>query len=154
LVKAIIIMNKRMKGSDAGMYLPCIRNPHSMDALRAVLTVVMMLSVAGCLQASVPHLDFTTAPCIPPMDPYTGPPAGVLNQSWSQERMLSLEAYLNTYCAGAVITGDFAIEGDQLVLLYNITTEGPVTSCLCTHRLVYTILNIEKREYRVMIQEQ
>ncbi len=153
-VRAVFIMNERTKGSDAGIYLPCIRHSHSMDALRAVLTVVMMLSVAGCLQASAPHLDFTAAPCIPSMDPYTGPKAGILNHSWTDHRMLSVEAYLKTYCGGAVISGDYSVQGDQLVLLYNVTADGPVTSCLCTHRLVYAISNIERRDFQVVIQER
>jgi hypothetical protein len=140
--------------SAATIFFPRPLYSQCMDELRSLLAVIIMLSFAGCLQASAPHLDFTTAPCIPTIDPYTQPPAGILNQTWTDHRMLSVEAYLKTYCGGAVISGDYTVQGDHLVLFYNVTAQGPVTSCLCTHRLVYTISNIEKREYRVTIQER
>lgn len=100
-----------------------------------------------------PELNFSTGACDEKIDPYSKPVAGILSQEW-KDNVLIVKTYLKTYCGGANITSDFNIEGSNLILNYNIKTEGPVTSCLCPHMLIYEISNLEHKDYTISIQPQ
>ena len=66
---------------------------------------------------------------------------------------MSVETYVKYPCGGASFSGEFAIEGNKLILKYDtIVPPGePVTTCNCAHKIVYTISNLKKKDYEVSI---
>lgn len=99
-----------------------------------------------------PSLKFYTEGCGGlKIDPYSPPREGILNKSWKDEDTLVIEGYVKTFCGGATIIGDYVLEGDNLILKYDIEVEGPVTMCNCVHKVIYEISNLEKKDYSISI---
>ena len=88
------------------------------------------------------------------MDPYSPPEAGIQETLWEDESTLRVNGYIKTYCGGAEISGDYAVEGATITLLYTITTPGPVTSCLCTRGVRYRITGFPRGEYRIAMEKR
>jgi hypothetical protein len=91
-------------------------------------------------------------PCaVEDIEPYGPPYEGILGYTWEQN-VLVVEAFVKQpFCGPAVVTADYRVAGDELLLLYGIG--GLQTDCMCVHRLVYRIANLERREYRILIRE-
>jgi len=101
---------------------------------------------------SKPVLRFSAEGCRDfNIDPYSPPHDGILNKTWTNGNTLIVEAYVKTFCGGATITGDYTLEGNNLILKYRVKAEGPVTMCNCVHKVVYEISNLEKRNYSISI---
>lgn len=113
--------------------------------------ILAILLISGCLQASSPSLTFTTAPCDQTINPYSPPQAAVTDQRWVDEKTLSIEGYVKTWCSGGKITGSFTIDGNNLNLLYSVIADGPVTTCLCAHNVTYTLSNLKHRTYAISL---
>jgi hypothetical protein len=124
-------------------------------AFRHLALLALLLTLAGCFQAvEKPVLEFSTGECTRDMDPYTPPEAGVLETIWEDGNTLQVNGFVKTYCGGAEISGDYAIDGDDITLFYTITTPGPVTSCLCTRGVSYRIAGLPRGEYRIALERR
>ena len=97
-------------------------------------------------------LEFSTGKCDSNIDSYSGPVSGILSQTWSDNTLL-VEAYLKTYCGGAVISGSYEVKDNSLILEYKVKISGPVTTCVCTHKLIYKISKLEKKDYQISLIE-
>jgi len=121
-------------------------------AFRHLVILALLLAIAGCVQeVEQPVLEFSTGACSRELDAYTPPEAGVLETIWEDESTLRVNGFIKTYCGGAEISGDYALRGDTITLLYTIITPGPVTSCLCTRGMRYRITGLQRGEYRIDI---
>ncbi len=100
-----------------------------------------------------PDLNFSVGICrLEDLDPYSPPWAGILNQTWKDQNTLVVNCYVKTFCGGAAITGDYALDGNNLTLKYKIEVGDTVTSCMCPHQLVYEIPNLDNSiNYSVFI---
>jgi len=116
-------------------------------------STVKVMPQTNTSRLPAPTLDFSLGVCDSKIDPYSQPPAGILKQAWLDKTTLQVQGFLKTYCGGAKITGDFKLKDLALDLYFKITTDGPVTSCLCAHKLTYKISNLEKRDYTVSFSE-
>jgi hypothetical protein len=117
--------------------------------------LLLLLAAAGCIEAAEqPLLEFSTGACTREMDPYSPPEAGIQETLWEDESTLRVNGYIKTYCGGAEISGDYAVEGATITLLYTITTPGPVTSCLCTRGVRYRITGFPRGEYRIAMEKR
>jgi len=119
-----------------------------------LVMILVILGVVFCTSfiKSKPVLRFSVERCSDlNINPYSPPHEGILNKTWMDGSTLVVEAYVKTFCGGATITGDYALEGDNLILKYRVKAEGPVTRCNCVHKVVYEISNLERRNYSISI---
>lgn len=127
-------------------------------AFRVPLLLVLLLLSAGCAQQAgqprpgQPVLEFSTGACNRDLDPSTAPGAGTLETLWENDTTLLVSGFLKTWCGGAVISGNYTLQGENLTLFSTVSTPGPVTSCLCTRGIQYRILNIPRRDYRIVLE--
>jgi len=121
-----------------------------------VLFLVLLLPLAGCVQEVVrpPVLEFSTGACTRSIEPYLPPEAGILETVWENESTFRADGFVKTYCGGAEISGDYALSGNTITLLYNITTPGPITRCLCAHGVMFRITGLPQGEYRVVMEKR
>jgi hypothetical protein len=123
--------------------------------LPVIFALAVTLTMPGCMeQAEQPRLEFSTGACTQDINPYTPPEAGILETIWEDESTLRVNGFVTTYCGGAEISGDSAVDGRDITLFYSITTSGPVTSCLCTRGVRYRIMGISRGEYRVVMEKR
>jgi len=110
-----------------------------------------MIIFSGCSNQK-PYLKFSTSACDSNnTDIYSEPYAGILNQQWADDSTLIVDGYVKTYCGGADIYGDFSVEGNKLILKYDIKIGDAITSCNCYHKVRYSISNLEKKDYSISI---
>ena len=123
--------------------------------IRHLTILVLILVLAGCIGAADrPVLEFSSTACNQEIEPYTPPEAGILETIWENETTLRVNGFIKTYCGGAEISGDYQIWGDSLTLLYNVTTPGPVTSCLCTRGMRYRIMGLRRAGYGIALEKR
>lgn len=96
-------------------------------------------------------LTFSVDRCASGMDPHSAPTAGILNQTWKDKSTFVVEFFIIDFCGGSTFTGDYLIEGNKLVIIYNVETADDVTLCNCAHKLIYEFSNIEYKDYDVSI---
>jgi hypothetical protein len=124
-------------------------------AFRHLAILALLLASAGCLQeVEQPVLELSTGACSRDLDPYTPPAAGILESIWEDETTLRVNGFLKTYCGGAEITGDYALNGDIITLFYAIATPGPVTRCLCARGVRYRIAGLPRGKYQVVMEKR
>ena len=114
-----------------------------------LISAIILVILAGC--SSSPVLNFSTGQCNSSIDPYSKPVEGILDKTWTNQNTMVVNGFVKTYCGGANISGDYSIEGSSLTLKYKIKTAEAVTSCICAHKLIYEISNLEKKDYSVSI---
>jgi hypothetical protein len=120
-----------------------------------VLLLALSLAIAGCVgEGAQPVLEFSTGACTGKEDAYTPPEAGITGTAWANDYTFQADGFVKTYCGGAEITGDYALDGRNLVLFYTITTPGPVTRCLCTRGVRYRFTDLPYGEYRVRMEKK
>ncbi|MDD1668018.1 MAG: hypothetical protein LUO96_06080, partial [Methanomicrobiales archaeon] len=79
----------------------------------AVLALILVLVLAGCIEEGAqPVLEFSTGACTREIEAYTPPEAGILETVWEDDYTLRVDGFVKTYCGGAEITGDYALQGD------------------------------------------
>ena len=123
--------------------------------LRHLAILGLLLILAGCIEsAEPPVLDFSTGACTREIEAYTPPEAGIRETVWEDDYTFRVDGFVKTYCGGAEISGDYALSGDTITLLYNITTPGPVTRCLCARGVRYRITGLPRGEYRVVMERR
>lgn len=54
-------------------------------------------------------------------------------------------------CGGVRIRGDYDIDGDHLLLRYEVWRGRAVIECGCAHAVVYEFKNLERNEYTMSI---
>lgn len=99
------------------------------------------------------NLSFSVDKCDSNIDPYSPPQEGILNQRWSDDGNFIIEGFVKTVCGGAKITGNYSLSGNDLTLKYQISTSGPVTSCLCARKAIYEFKNIDHKDYNITLIE-
>ncbi len=112
--------------------------------------IILVVFISGCINQN-PNLKFSTGQCDSDIDPYSEPRAGILNEEWNDDSTLIVEGYVKTLCGGAKIYGDYSVDGNNLILKYEIKTGNEVTNCNCPHKVIYEISNLEKKDYSISI---
>jgi hypothetical protein len=124
-------------------------------APRHLALLALLVILGGCVQqAAQPVLEFSTGACTRDIDAYSPPEAGITGTAWANDYTFQADGFVKTYCGGAEITGDYALNGKTLTLFYTITTPGPVTSCLCARGVRYRITDLPYGEYRVVMEKR
>ena len=110
--------------------------------------LVLGVFLVGCLKQ--PNLKFSIEKCYEDVGPDSRVAAdGVLDYKWLNENTMLIEGFVKTYCGGAEITGDYNIEDNNIILKYDIEVGDAVTRCICLHKLIYEISNLEHNDYSV-----
>ncbi len=113
-----------------------------------VVFLVLALAFSGCKNQ---NLEFSISAGVEGMDPYSAPGEGILGSEWVASDTLQVTAYVKTFCGGVTITGDYSVEGDNLVLTYHLDTPGAVTSCKGVFLLIYKISHLPQQDYSITI---
>lgn len=99
-----------------------------------------------------PNLEFSIGEeCDSSEEAYLPPVSGISSQKWTDYSTLVVKGFVKTFCGGAEITGNFSIDGNDLILKYGISIGNPVTSCICIHQVTYKISNLEHNDYSVSL---
>ena len=118
-----------------------------------LIFVIVILIISGCAKQAdekQPDLKFSIEKCYEDVGPTSEVPAdGILNNEWVNEDTMLIEGFVKTYCGGAEITGDYGIEGNNIILKYNIEIGQAITRCICLHKLIYEISNLEHKDYSI-----
>ena len=112
----------------------------------AIVLIILAITV-GC----TPGLRFSAEGCATGMDGYSPPTAGISNSTWVSQDTLVIEGFVKTFCSGAAITGDYRMNGNDLILVYNVKAGPIVTTCNCARRVVYRISNLPRQNYSISI---
>ena len=107
----------------------------------------LLAMVVGC----TPGLKFSAEGCATGMDGYSPPTAGISNSTWVSPDTLVVEGFVKTFCGGAAITGDYRVDGNNLILVYSVRAGPVVTTCNCARKVVYRISNLPRRNYSISI---
>ncbi|MFH1240448.1 MAG: hypothetical protein V1672_04490 [Candidatus Diapherotrites archaeon] len=103
------------------------------------------------------RMDFYAEPCDQDINPYDESIPRVLETNWANNSTLEVMVRVAINCAESILSGDFEIEGNKIILSYESTycgdNEEGCTLCNCAHDLIYTFTNIAKKEYEFEISE-
>ena len=87
-------------------------------------------------------------------DPYELSQEGVIQSTWVTSETLKIEAYVKEVCDGSTITGDYQLNGNDLILLYKVQVGPVVTACRCTHQITYEISDLDHQDCSISIRQQ
>jgi hypothetical protein len=122
--------------------------------LTCFLVLLGFIAIKNEYVGTHPSLKFSRGQCDIDIDPYSEPKAGILSQEWRNSDTLIVEGYVKTYCGGADIYGDHTIGGKNIILKYKIEPGDVLTPCLCSHKIIYEISNLRKKDYSVSLTSQ
>lgn len=100
-------------------------------------------------------LLFRHGSCDQSIDPYKSEMLGVRDVSWRDDTTLMVQANVVINCGEDILSGSYERSADNtLILSYQSPQCGGTVSCarcICAHELSYTISNIEKNEYNIVL---
>lgn len=70
---------------------------------------------------------------------------------WENDILIA-ESVIETNCAMVEVTGDYEVKGDELILKCIETHKG-VAKCLCRYKVIFSISNLEKKEYKISLMQ-
>jgi hypothetical protein len=112
---------------------------------RLTLTLLFIVLISGCTQS---NLKFSTGGCDIPLNTME---TWIYDAIWINETILKITAYTRTFCEGVEIIGDYSLENNNLYLGY-ATRKGEIqSSCTCSHKLIYEVNNLAKKDYSLLI---
>lgn len=101
------------------------------------------------------NLDFSNKPCSKDISGFDMDKMGIKEVTWKDNTTLSVKAYVTTYCAGATISyPNYKIEKNNLTLEYTIINEDTHAKCMCARELNYTITDLPKEDYNVLLRSK
>ena len=116
----------------------------------SIITLLLLFFMLGCNYQK--NLKFSTGKCNQGINPYNTT-EGLFNHTWVSDNTLVVEGYVNTFCGGAIIKGSYLIEGNDLILEYDIKITGAITLCNCPHKVIYEISELEKKDYNIILRQ-
>lgn len=93
--------------------------------------------------------DITNCSLVGPSD---YPKEKITSQHTIEDTLL-VEAEVNTYCLGVKISGDYATNKNNIVLLYSVEKVGELSKCMCVHKIEYELSNLPGKNFDVAIAE-
>ena len=120
-----------------------------MKRIAAITLVFVLVSVVACKRS--PRLDFTFDRCGAGVEPYGRPYEGIERIEWVSETTLRVEGFVRAPGGGVSIRGEYNLDGDNLILRYEVRRGRTVTTSGCAHAVVYELVGMERREYTISI---
>ncbi len=97
-----------------------------------------------------PTVSLSIKYCVDSMDEFDPK----ITQKWINENTLEVKTQVMSYCGGATIsTPSFSLNNDKLTLKYQEKIGEAITLCVCPHQLTYTINNLPKKEYKIVVNK-
>lgn len=78
---------------------------------------------------------------------------GIKESSWLKDGSLQVKVYVLLNCAEQVLSGNFSIEDDKIILKYSQSNCELCTLCTCPHELVYRFSGLRKNDYKYEVQK-
>ena len=98
-------------------------------------------------QSNAIKLEFESGPCDAGIDPYDQASMGVKDFSWIDDKALQVTANISLNCAENIGNGGYEISGNKIILKYKSPQCQTCASCMCSHKLTYKLINLEKKDY-------
>jgi len=92
------------------------------------------------------EFDFSYGSCEDEISPYDESQLGVKQAIWDKDE-LKVTAFITINCADSIGDGSYIIDGNKITLGYDLTKCDTCTTCLCAHKLIFILNNINKTVY-------
>jgi hypothetical protein len=79
---------------------------------------------------------------------------GIIRASWLNNNTLLIECFTVNYCGGVKFSGSFELKDDSLLLKYKARVGSEITHCICFNTLNYELLNMPKKNYKIILKEE
>ena len=93
------------------------------------------------------NFEFESGPCDASVDPYDQTSMGVKDVSWINDKTLQVTANVSLNCAENIGNGGYEVSGNKIILKYKSPTCETCAKCMCSHKLTYRLINLEKKDY-------
>jgi len=103
-------------------------------------------------QPNAIKLEFESGPCDTSIDPYDQASMGVKDVSWVDDKALQVIAHISLNCAENIGNGGYEVSGNKIILKYKSPQCQTCAKCMCSHRLTYRLINLEKKDYTFEIK--
>ncbi|MCD4740847.1 hypothetical protein K8R43_06765 [archaeon] len=139
----------------------CLNKEESCDTQGAIFDLVERNCICengNCITGSEnvgkPKLDFSSGPCNDTLSPYDT--QNHINSTlWTDYTTLQVNAIVVINCDEEIDSGNFNLEDNKLTLSFDYTPCGELGACalcMCPHELTYTLSNMEKRDYDIILK--
>ena len=126
-----------------------------MKVFLAVIGLVVITLFAGCTtttnsQSQGNVFSFIVTDCMnsSSQDAYQKSPV-IISKQWQGDTLV-VKAEVNSYCNGSVLSGNYSIDGNNIILSYKDTPSATVTRCLCRKELTYNV-GIPQGDYLISL---
>jgi len=96
--------------------------------------------------------EFLIKPCNQ-VSAYEKDKMGIQEITWINDNALSVKVYISTFCGGEdILFPSYQITSNDITLKYTSVKGYNLTKCTCTRELIYTIHNLAKKDYNILLK--